>query len=731
MKKPLACCFAGVCVLGLWAVETRTWRQGDAADFEKASLKRIALRSDGRLMLAPAFVEVLDSGLPYLWALARDSNGIVYAGGGGPGAGAAVWVMRPGAKPELLTELEGLEVHALAVDRQNRLYAATSPDGKVYRVAPGKIEVFYEPKAKYIWALAFNSRGELFVATGDPGTVHRVSPDGNGSVFFDTEETHARSMAVDSQDNLIIGTEPGGLVLRVTPAGQGFVLYQAPKREITALAVAADGSLYAAGVGDKAPTPAPASVITPPPAAPPKPAEPAKPTLSGQLQTAPSAQAAPPSGPVTPAPPAGGSEIYRIAPDGQPRTVWRHAQETVYTIAFDREGRPLVGTGNRGMIYRLESPRLHTALVAAPPTQVTCLLAAADGSVYAATGNIGKVFRMGPSVEKDGVVESEVFDAGVFSLWGRLGWRGDTHGGQVRFETRSGNVDRPRKDWSPWEPLDADGRVRSPRARFLQWRLTLGASPEGRSPEVSVVEVAYLPRNIAPVVSQIEITPPNYRFPPQALTLTQTRSINLPPLGQGRRSAPPTPVASGSVTMQYEKGHIGARWAASDDNDDELLFKVEIRGENESEWKLLKDELKDRQLSWDSTAFPDGRYLLRVTASDAPDNPPDQALTATLVSEPFLIDNTPPQITGLSATAAGGRLEVRWQAQDAWSVITKAEYSLNGGPWVVAEPTTKLSDSRRHDYRLLVERASPGEQTVAVRVTDEYDNQAVEKVVVR
>ncbi len=729
MKKQLAVYFAGLFVPGLWAVETRTWRQADAADFEKASLKRIALRSDGRLTLGPVLAEVLDSGLPYLWALAQDSKGTLYAGGGGPGAGAAVWVIRPGGRAEVLAELEGLEVHALAVDRQDRLYAATSPDGKVYRIAAGKPEVFYEPKAKYIWALAFNRKGELFVATGDDGTVHKVSPDGKGSVFFHTEETHARSLAVDAADNLVVGTEPGGLILRITPAGQGFVLYQAPKREITAVALGADGSIWAAGVGDKAPAPAPAPAIVPPPPAPPKPAEPAKPTLSPQVQSA--AQSPPPAAPLAPAPPAGGSEIYRIHSDGQPRMVWRQPQETVYTIVLDREGRPVVGTGNRGMIYRLDSERLHTALVAAPPTQVTCLLAGADGAVYAATGNIGKVFRMGPGLEKEGTVESEVFDAGGLSLWGRLGWRGETHGGSVRFETRSGNVDRPRKDWSAWEPLDADGRVRSPRARFLQWRLLLRASPEGRSPEVGVIEVAYLPRNVAPVISQIEITPPNYRFPPQSLTLTQTRSITLPPLGPGRRSTPPSPVVSSSLTMQYEKGHIGARWAASDENDDELLFKVEIRGEGESEWKVLKEDLKEKYWSWDSTAFPDGRYRLRVTASDAPDNPAGQALSASLESEPFLIDNTPPQITGLAAAPAGGRLEVRWQAQDAHSVITKAEYSLNGGPWIVAEPTTKLSDSRRHEYRLLVERTLPGEQTVAVRVTDEYDNQAVEKVVVR
>ena len=94
------------------------------------------------------------------------------------------------------------------------VYAATAPDGKVFRIEPnGKFETFYDPKAKYIWALAFDSRGELFVATGDGGEIHKVSPDGKGSVLFRTEETHARSLAIDSKDNIIVGTEPGGLIL--------------------------------------------------------------------------------------------------------------------------------------------------------------------------------------------------------------------------------------------------------------------------------------------------------------------------------------------------------------------------------------------------------------------------------------------------------------------------------------------------------------------------------------
>ncbi len=72
-----------------------------------------------------------------------------------------------------------------------------------------------------------------------------------------------------------------------------------------------------------------------------------------------------------------------------------------------------------------------------------------------------------------------------------------------------------------------------------------------------------------------------------------------------------------------------------------------------------------------------------------------------------------------------------WTAHDARSDVTKAEYSINGGDWTVVDPVSKLSDSPEEEYHLTIPRPSPGEQVVAVRVTDEFDNQAVEKVVVK
>jgi sugar lactone lactonase YvrE len=712
-----------------YAVETRFWIQNEQADFEKGTLKNLSLRSDGHLALAPVFKEQLASSAPYLWALAEDSKGNLYSAGGGPGSSQAkIFVIDAAGKSKVLAELPGMEVHALAIDSKDRIFAATSPDGKIFRVsADGKSEVFYDPKAKYIWGMVFDSKGNLFVATGDQGEVHRVAPDGKGTVFFRTEETHARSIAIDSKDNVILGTEPGGLVIRISPAGDGFVLYQAAKREITAVAIAKDGTIYAAGVGNKGSGgsgPAPAQISIPPASIASAPGAAAR--VSSATSTPPPAVAAPPI--------SGGSELYRIETDNFARRIWSHAQDVAYAVVLDAQNHPIVGTGNKGNIYRIDSDTASTLLINALPTQITTLLSGSKGRLYAGTGNIGNVYQIGPEIEKQGTYESDPYDVGSFSYWGRLIVKCDAGGGKVAFETRSGNLDRPHKNWSPWANVDPEGaaRVSSPSARFLQYRATLSAGNSGKSPTLREVEIAYMSKNIAPAIEDVEVTPANYKFPPPPATQAgQGQSVTLPPLGQHRR--PSTSVIADTLstqTLQYAKGQLGARWAVSDPNGDEMIYNVEIRGVNESEWKLLREKVKEKFLTWDSTAFPDGRYRLRITASDSPGNPPGQALSNQLESDSFMIDNTPPQITGLTGSRSGSQVSVRWKAKDALSVLENAEYSIDGKEWLAIEPTTRLTDSLEHDYVLTLDGIAAGEHTLAVRVSDEFDNQSVDKIVI-
>jgi hypothetical protein len=706
-----------------FAVETNFWTYASSEDYDKSDLKRLSLRSDGRITLAPELKELQDASVSYLWAVARGTDGTLYTGGGNAGSATAKLFAVNGGKTRIYAELPELQIQSIALDGSGRVYAATSPDGKVYRIqANGQSEVFYDPKAKYIWSIAFDPTGNLYVATGGNGEIHKVDATGKGSVFFRTEEDHARSMAIDKAGNVIVGTEPGGLIVRVSPAGEGFVLHQANRREVTALAIARDGSIYASAVGSKPSqptTPSPA----PPPVAPVKSSTTITVTASGSGGAASTTnRPAPPT--MAPSGVSGGSEVIHINADGFPSPVWSDASEVVYAITFDRQGRPIFGTGNKGGVYRVDSDLLSTKLLSLQPTQVTSMTSdPATGALYAVTGNIGKLFQIGPGAEADGVLESEVMDAGWFASWGRLTYKAS---GGVTFETRSGNLDRPQKNWSPWRPVT--DRISSPPARFIQFR----ARMQGADSALTSIDVAYLPRNVAPKIEKIEIVPANYRFPNQSLTITPSSTLSLagmssktPSGGQGTPSSDP-----GAVTLNYAKGYRGARWKAADPNHDTLEYDVEIRGVAEQGWKMLKKGLTVRQLSFDSTAFPDGEYVLRITARDSASNPPGTGLSDTLESEPFLVDNTPPVIRDVRATATGNRLTISFRAADARSILTKAEYSVNATDWVYIEPSTRLSDAMDHSYSITIDRPA-GDASIAVRVSDEFENHSVENTPIR
>jgi hypothetical protein len=262
----------------------------------------------------------------------------------------------------------------------------------------------------------------------------------------------------------------------------------------------------------------------------------------------------------------------------------------------------------------------------------------------------------------------------------------------------------------------------------VQFRATLTAAPgDTVSPALDSVDIAYLRQNVPPRIDQIQMTPPNYKFPAPVtpLTLSSPATLTLPALGAPSKAGPESSGSTLTPSMSYSKGGQGVRWAASDENGDTLIYKIEIRGEKEKNWQLLRDKVREKYYSFDSDAFPDGDYRIRISASDSPSNTPDDSLETQAEGDPFTIDNSPPRISGLSAT---GNV-IQWNAADRLSTIRRAEYSVDGADWTVVDPVSRLSDAQALDYKLTLKNLSPGEHTVAVRSTDDFDNTATEKIV--
>src|SRR5580658_8753413 len=633
---------------------TRTWEQSKFEELTKGTTNGIALRSEGGLELAPAFKPLATTPSTYIWSIASDSAGNVYAAAGSP---ARVYRITPDGQSTTIFEPQELQVQALVVDKSGIVYAATAPDGKVYRLEPGKAgakawssAAYFDPGSKYIWDIVVDHAGALYVATGDHGEIYKVSANGQHSLFFKSDEVHIRVLALDPKGNLIAGSDGSGLVYRIAPNGEAFVLYSAPKKEITALAIDAAGNIYAAAAGEKHPgvaIPLMGAMV----------ANPAQnvPVPGGNITLGPA-----PASPMTTAPfPApglgatGGSEIYRIAPDGSPSRLWTSHEDLVYALGFDQHGRLLAGTGNRGHIFAINGVDDFTDLIKASATQITAFAAAPGGGLYASGSNLGKVFVLGPGPESEGSYESDVFDAHGFSLWGRATMRSF---GNVEFYARSGNVDNPDRNWSPWTRVDlaVGSELKVPAARFVQWKAVLHAG--NPAPRLDDVLLNYLPKNVAPEIDEI-VVQPGYRYQP----VPHVTGGEPPVAGQLRFDPPPPAIR--------DRDSIGIRWSAHDDNDDQLVYTVYYRGEGESRWLLLKDNLSDRYYGFDASLLPDGGYTVKIIASDAPSHSPGEALYAERVSSRFEVDTTAPVIANLAATLDGKQIRVRFRASDSFSAI--------------------------------------------------------------
>src|SRR5215471_10126120 len=257
MKKAVFVSFVLVFLNLAFAEGTRVWKESGYEDFERGTVKGVAISSKGSLGLAPAFKVLYTSPSTFIWSIASDKDGTVYAATGAP---ARVYRIAPDGKGAVIFEPKELQVQAIAIGSDGAIYAATSPDGKVYRIARKAgagaaaeftSEVFFDPRTKYIWDMEFDPQGRLYLATGDRGEIYRVDRTGQGSVFFKSDEAHIRVLAFDPKGNLIAGSDGSGLIYRITPGGEAFVLYSAPKKEITALAVDSSGNIFAAGPGEK------------------------------------------------------------------------------------------------------------------------------------------------------------------------------------------------------------------------------------------------------------------------------------------------------------------------------------------------------------------------------------------------------------------------------------------------------------------------------------------------
>jgi hypothetical protein len=695
-------------VLGLpgpgYAAKIKVWQHHTPAQYEKAQFKHSVVSSEGALRLSRRLKPLAGIDATHVWDVVEDKDGNLFVATGDEGK---LFRVTPDGKASVVYTSDDSQVLCLALAPDGSVFAGTGPGGHIIKVdRQGVAKVFCDTNEAYVWCLAIEPGTQnLYAGTGSKGRVYRVTPAGKASIFYTTKQDHILCLCLGADGMLYAGTDKAGLAYRIDPQGKGFVLYSAPQAEIRTLQVAADGSVFAGtcspmrrrGGSSTASTPSGSSLaaaVLPSSVVSAKTTDEQKSTEGASTSNAAASEGEPSGGGRSSAAPApsnpspGENSLYRIAPDGTVREIFR--EKALILCQLQQQGRIYLGTGMQGQLFEIdETTRERSEIARLDHGQILCMCRRQDGSIVVGTGDPGKLYVLQDRFAASGTVVSDVLDAKIISKWGSLRWRGETPAGtRITVATRSGNVAEPDDTWSEWSAEQADpqqGLVKSPTARFLQYRVTLATDDPAFTPVLRTLTLRYMTTNQAPEVTAIEV--PDF-----------------------------------DATNQDNPKKLRFKWNATDPNEDELTYSLFVRKDGWKEWVMLEETLEKKEFEWDTTTTPSGVYQLKIVASDRKDNPAEEALTGERLSEPFIVSHTPPAVTIQTSRIEDDRVVVEATVTDPLVRLTTASYAVNGKRWINIFPTDGLFDSKTEKFRFRTEALKPGTYVLVLRVRDAAGN---------
>ncbi len=646
------------------AVATRSFDLDDAASLAAGELQRTTVYSDGRVT---AGVELRRVAMPddvvLVWSSVRGADGAIYLGTGNDGR-----VLRVrGDHVEVFAHTGQLLVSAMALGDGGVLYAGTLPEGRIYAIEPsGAVRELARPDAtEHVWALVWDAqRRVLFAGTGPEGRVYSIAQNGDVEVFFDSSAAHVMSLARAADGSIFAGTSDDAVVFRITAPGRAEVVYDFPGNEITSLSFR-DGRLAVA-----------ANEFPDPPA------------LSAAA--APTKHSATAARPARPRP--GKARVWTVDSNGRAERVWAQEEGHVTQVQLAREGVIYAAIGHEGRVVRIAPDRTSAMWIDVDERQVLSMDLTSNDP-YLTTGDGAAFYQVLSESPRNAIWQSKVLDAEFAARFGQLSFRGT---GRIEFQTRSGNTERPDATWSEWSSGSSrPGPIRSPAARFLQIRALFSGDSNAT---LRAVTAYYLPQNQRPVVTEVGLKArPTKRA---SAGSSEPREVDVLPT--------PSPT-------------LGLTWKVDNPDSDRLRYRLRYREESQTLWREMLREhemLTATEHTWNTSAIPDGYYVIQVEASDELGNPLGLSLRSTFESEPILVDNHAPSIERL--VASGARITGR--AVDALGPIARLEYAVDGGEWELFFPEDDLLDTREESFVIDMSARPAGARLVAVRATDAAGN---------
>ncbi|OGD26556.1 MAG: hypothetical protein A2V57_05625 [Candidatus Aminicenantes bacterium RBG_19FT_COMBO_65_30] len=716
MRKPFLLGILGLAVLAasLHAVVPQKWELRTREDYLKGKFDGISVSYDGMLALAPKEEKIAAPQEEFFLSVLATAEGITFLG---TGHGGKVYRIGKDGKGEVWFQAPEMDVTCLVQDRKGMLYASTSPNGRIYKITDkGKGEEFFNPAEKYVWDLLFLDSGELWAAVGESGGIYQISPLGEGRMLFKAAQNHILCLEKTARGDIVAGSGGNGLVYKIATDGRASVLFETPYEEVRSLAVDREGQIYAAASG----TPTRSRKDEPS-------GQPVRVDADVSITVSASGgdsrpAAASGSGPAA----RDGGALYRVTGDGMAKRLWSSEDEMIYSLLWrEDEKKVLFGTGGKGRIYSVDREE-RVALLLQQSSEQVYQLVPLDSKIYVLSNNPCYFGLLLTEQRFAGEYTSPVLDARTLTSWGRVVWDADVAAGaSVQLQSRSGNTNEPNATWSDWSPFygKTEEQILSPKARFLQVKVLFRTQTGKSSPVFNRLTVFYLQSNITPSIGRLEFLRPNEVF----LKLPDQEDVIL----GVERNLPEAQTKKDELRMSLpsrkaeRKGFQTVVWDAVDENGDTLRYALAIKKDGESEWRVLEEGRTETIYAFDTLSFPDGTYLLKLTASDSPSNPLGLELKSEKTSPPLVIDNSLPVVKGFTAARNGAALDIAFQAEDAYSYIEEAKVLVRPGEWRVVFPVDGIADSRNETFKFSLKLPAGAENQVTVRVRDSFGNVGV------
>ncbi len=599
-------------------------------------------------------------------------------------------------------------IFAMAIDVAGRLVVGISGENcRLCRYETGTMETIFEPDdAKYIFAIETDSVGNLYLGTGPEGKIYVLDPSGKvAQLVYDSPDKNILSLAAGKDGFIYAGSDTRGLIYKINPRNKSAtVLYDSEEPEISALLFAGGapvdtGHLYATATSAKVVQNERKFAADQTVSGRPEPSEESRQRGADsdgglQLKIANTKKETDSKSSQRSSPVARGSKpgtasyVYSVSKQGYVTELF--SESAVFLCLAEQDGKILLGSGNDAQLYSIDPAAERSTIVyedeqAAQITAVTTF----EGDVYIGTANPAKLVLLSPDYASEGTYVSDLIDAEQPAKWGKLQIDADIpRDCKVLVASRSGNVkdvnDPTFSDWTEQVEIIEPIQLRCPLGRFCQYKLTLQTADGKSTPLIREVAVASTIPNLAPKVKSVEASR----------------------LGNSGKE--------GLFKISYE---------AEDDNEDTLIYSIDFRKIGRDHWIELKDEIDEDSYEWDGRTVEDGRYEIRVVASDERSNSPTTKLTGSRISDPVVVDNTGPVIRKYALDKTGKAATLKLQITDDLSVIGKLEYTVDSNAdWKSTLPDDLVFDTTDESFTIVTEELEAGEHIIALKISDDVGN---------